>query len=90
MDGAGKDNLNILEKENCENYEIFEWPKIVQLERNKLEDCIRLLKRNGIQISVGHLKCADIHLREISTSLMDRLEIYHKSTHGKIITTHVM
>ena len=79
-----EENVRLLEKEKCQLFEILEWPKVLQIEKEKLERKIVYLKSKNLPISVGHLKCVQAFDNHHDL-FRGRLKKYHKITYGKII-----
>ena len=72
--------IELLEKEKCEIFEIFEWPEILQVEIPHIQEKISFLKERGVPVSVGHLKCACGRY----LSFPQLLKYYHLETQGKL------
>ena len=81
MNDAVQRNFRLLEEEDCQHYEIFEWPDVLYLDTKELRERISVLKREHIPVSVGRLRC----INEIGNFAANskNLKQYSETTHGQ-------
>ncbi len=75
-DHPGRVNLEYLQNHNCELYEIFEWPSILELPNAELRRRAEFLQKYNMPITVGVLK---YRLNSIHKSrTLDRVQKYFR------------